>query len=103
MSETKAAFAERTIRSLKNILYRYMQNYGYKYVHKLPQFNATMKSRNNRSLDMNPNHVKNSDFTSILYSKPLRENKKPRFGIGDRVRNSKYDSPFRKGYKPPFT
>ena len=26
MSETKAAFAERTIRSLKNILYRYMEN-----------------------------------------------------------------------------
>ena len=30
MSETKAAFAEPTIRSLKNILYRYMENYGYK-------------------------------------------------------------------------
>ena len=28
MSETKAAFAERTIRSLKNILYRYMEDYG---------------------------------------------------------------------------
>ena len=36
MSETKAAFAERTIRSLKNILYRYMEDYGYKYFHKLP-------------------------------------------------------------------
>ena len=29
MSETKAAFAERTIRSLKNILCRYMQDFGY--------------------------------------------------------------------------
>ena len=29
MSETKAAFAEPTIRSLKNILYRYMEDYGY--------------------------------------------------------------------------
>ena len=29
MSETKAVFAERTIRSLKNMLYRYMENYGY--------------------------------------------------------------------------
>ena len=26
MSETKAVFAERTIRSLKNLLYRYMRN-----------------------------------------------------------------------------
>ena len=37
VSETKAAFAERTIRSLKNNLYRYMEDYGYKYIHKLPQ------------------------------------------------------------------
>ena len=37
MRETKAAFAERTIRSLKNILYRYMEDYGYKCIHKLPQ------------------------------------------------------------------
>ena len=27
MSETKAAFAERTIRTLKNTLYRYMEDY----------------------------------------------------------------------------
>ena len=35
MSKTKAAFAERTIRSLKYFLYRYMEDYGYKYIHKL--------------------------------------------------------------------
>ena len=29
LSETKATFAERTIRSLKNILYRYMEEDGY--------------------------------------------------------------------------
>ena len=33
MSETKAAFAERTIRSLKNILYLYIEDNGYKYIH----------------------------------------------------------------------
>ena len=40
---------------------------------------------------------------SILYSEPLREFKKPTIKIGDRVRMSKYDLPFRKGYKPQFT
>ena len=80
-----------------------MEDYGYKYVHNLPQFIATNNSRNNRSIDMKPNHVKNSDFMSILYSKPLREHKKPKFGIRDRVRISKYDLSFRKGYKPQFT
>ena len=89
MSETKAAFAERTIRSLKNFLYRYMEDYGYKYMHKLPQFIATLNSSRNSSIDMRPNTVKNCDFMSILYSKPLREFKKPTFKIGDRVRISK--------------
>ena len=103
MSETKAAFAERTIRSLKNILYRYMEEFGYKYIHKLPQFITTLNSRRNSSIGMRPNTVKNCDFMSILYSKPLREFKKPTFKIGDRVGISKYDLPFRKGYKPQFT
>ena len=52
---------------------------------------------------MIPKNVKNSDFLSILYSKPLREVRKPQFKIGDRVWISKYDLPFTKGYKPEFT
>ena len=40
---------------------------------------------------------------SNLYSKPLPEFKKPTFKIGDRLRISKYDLHFRKGYKPQFT
>ena len=103
MSETKAAFAERTIRSLKNILYRYMEDFGYKYIHKLPQFSTTLNSRRNSSIDMRPNTVKSCDFISILYSKHLREFKKPTFKVSDRVRISKYDLLFRKGYNPQFT
>ena len=52
---------------------------------------------------MRPNTVKNCDFLSILYSKPLRDFKKPIFKVGDRVRISKCDLPFRKGYKPQNT
>ena len=103
MSETKAAFAERTIRSLKNILYRYMEDNGYKYIHKMTQFVTTLNSRRNCSIDLIPKNVKNSDFLSILYSKPLREFRKPQFKIGDRVGISEYDLRFSKGYKPQFT
>ena len=103
MSGTKAAFAELTIRSLKNIPYRYVEDFGYKYIHKLPQFITTLNSRRSSSIDMRPNTGKNCDFMSILYNKPLREFQKPTFKIGDRVRISKYELPFRKGYKPQFT
>ena len=76
-----------------------MEDYGYKYIHNLLHFNVTKNSRNSRSIDMKPNHVEISDFMSILYSKSLREYIKPKAGFGDRVRISKFDLPFRKGYK----
>ena len=89
MIETKAAFAEPTIRSLKKILYRYMEDFGYKYLHKLPQFSTTLSSRSNSSIDMRPKTIKNCDFLPNFYSKSLREYKKPVFKTGDRVRISK--------------
>ena len=73
-----------------------MEDFGYKYIHKLPQFITTLNSRRNSSIDMKPNTVKNCDFMSILYSKLLREFKKPTLKISDRVRISKYDLPFAK-------
>ena len=85
MCETNVAFAERTIRSLKNIPYRYMEDFGYKYIHKLPQFVTTLNSRQNSSTDMRPKTVRNCNFLSILYSKLLREYKKPAFKTSDRV------------------
>ena len=103
MSETKAAFAERTIRSLKKILYCYMEDKEYKYIHKLNQFVTTLNSRRNCWIDLIPKKVKNSAFLSTLNSKPLREFRKPKFESGDRVRISKYDLPCKKGYKPQFT
>ena len=102
MTETDAAFAERTIRSLKNILYRYMEDYGYKYIHKLPHFITTLNSRRNSLIDMRPKTVKNCDFLSLLYSKHLRKFKKPTIKNGDRRRISKCGLPSRKGYKPQF-
>ena len=82
MSETKATFAERTIRSLKNILYIYMEEHGYKYIHKLSQFVKILNSRKTRIVNMVPNEVKNSDFMSILYGQPIREFTLPNFTIG---------------------
>ena len=79
MSETKAAFAERTKRSLKKIPYGYIEIYGYNHFQKLSHFSTTLKSGRNCSIDLIPKNVKSSDFLSILYSKPLRESRKPKF------------------------
>ena len=91
VSETEAALAERTKRSLKKILDHYMEHYGYKYNHKLSQFVTTLISSKNCSIDLIPKTIKKSDFLSVLYSRPLRESKEPNFKIGDRLRISEYD------------
>ena len=103
MSETKAAFAERAIQSLKHIIYRYIENRGEKFINIMPQFVSTMNCRINRSIGKSPRDVKNTDFLLILYNKPLTRYKKLKFKVGNRVRISKNDIPFRKGYKPQFT
>ena len=72
MSETKAAFAERTIRSLKKILYRYMEENGYKYIHTFTQFVTTLYSRRNCSIDLIPKNVKNSDFVHSVQQTTTR-------------------------------
>ena len=102
-NETKAAFAERTIRSLKNKLNRYMEDKGDKYIHQMTQFVTTLNSQRSCSINLIPKKVRNSDFMSILYTKPQREFRKPNFEIRDRIPISKYDLPFRKFYKPHFT
>ena len=103
MSETKAAFASRAIQSLKHIIYRYIEDHGENFIHKLPQFVSTMNCRIKRSIGKSHRDVKNTDFLSILYNKPLTRYKKLKFKVEDRVKISKIDIPFRKGYKPQFT
>ena len=103
MSKTKAAFADRTIRSLKSIDYRYMEDNEYKYIHKMSQSVTTVNSRRNCSIDLIPKNLKKSEFLSVLYSKPQRELRKPKFKLRDRFRISKYDLLFRRGFKPRFT
>ena len=58
-----------------------LEDYGYKYIQKLPQFSTTLNSRRNSSIDMRPNTVQNCDFMYILYSELLREYKKHTFNI----------------------
>ena len=101
VSETEAAFADRRIWS-KIFLYRHMGDYGYNFIHNLSQFIITPNSRQSCSTALIPKNIRNSDFLSILYSKPPWEYKKPKFKFGDRVCISKYDLPLRKCFKLQF-
>ena len=57
-SEKKSAFAERNIRSLKNIIYRCLEeNWTYFYIKNLDQFEKTVNSRVNRITKLAPNKV----------------------------------------------
>ena len=96
LSETKTAFAERTIRSLKNILYRYMEDHGYKYNHKLSQLVTTVKYGKKCSIDLIPKNVKTLDFFPFCTANHYENSENP-------IRISKYELPDRKGYKPQFT
>lgn len=104
-SETKAAYAERAIRSLKNLIYRYLEEKDTeKYISELQSFVDTMNSRKNRTTGMIPKDVVNADFLDVLYGNwtPKRSTR-PKFSPGSIVRISKLNTPFRKGYKPQFT
>ena len=89
MSETKAAFGERTIWSLKNILYRYMEDNGYKYLHKLTPLVTILFSQGNCPTDLTPKNVDNSGYLSILFSKLIPEFRKPKFKIEDKLASLK--------------
>ena len=104
-SETKAAVAERAIKSLINIIYLYMEDNGDKHKRKIDSFLKTLNTRVNGSTGKAPKNVtnKDKDFLSIFCRNPINQYKRPRFKVGEIVLISKKDIPFRKGYKSQFT
>ena len=96
-NETKSAFAERIIRSLLNIINRYLEvKWTWNYIKELPNFLNIINSRVNRVKKLAPNKVfkKHGPF---LISIALNNNKyKPRFEEGDLVRIAKTRRYFQK-------
>lgn len=102
-SLVKAAYAERAIRSLKNLIYRYMENSNtFRYITRLPSLVSTMNSRENRSIRMAPKDVTNRDVIRILNSRSVKI-LEPILKIGGYVRAVLKNTVFTKGYKPQFS
>ena len=79
----------------------------YSYINELQNFVIkTINSRTNRPTGLAPGKVSKKHVSSLV-SLSLKASEKlirwPKFHIGDFVRISKADIPFRKGYKKTFT
>ena len=93
-NEGKSVVAERFIRTLKSKFYKYMTSVSKNvYVDKLDDI---VDEYNNTY------HIDVKDNAYINTSKEIN-NKDPKFKIGDRVRISKYQNIFAKGYMPNWS
>ena len=105
--EAKSAFAERNIRSCKNIIYKHLENkWSYGYMKELQSFVNTISSRISRATGLAPNKVSAKHVTNLVSQIAQQSSKvvrKPSLKPGDNVRIAKEDIPFKKGYKQRFT
>lgn len=105
--ETKAAIAERAIRTIKNRLYRFFtKQKSWKYLGFLQQIVNSYNNSYHRSIGMTPSDVskENEDLVRRnLY--PVRYNKrqKYKYAVGVTVRIAKEKPVFGKGYKQKWT
>ena len=77
ITETKAALAERTIRSLKNLFNRYTEDFACKYINKLSQFVTTVSSRISCSKKWYQKMSKNPTFCPFFTATQYENIEKP--------------------------
>ena len=103
-SETKSALPERSIRTLKSIIFRYLHEHDtIRYIDQLDKFVSIINNRINRMTKLAPIAVFQKDVPYLLglcNSVPPRQ---PKFKVGDRVRIPKKIETFHRGYRIQFT
>ena len=99
--------AERNIRSLKNLIYKYLEDkWTYSYISQLQSFVQTNNSRVNRVTKLAPNKVTKKDvpyMLSVTFNASATLVRQTKIYSGDFVPISIVDLPFRKGCKQTFT
>jgi hypothetical protein len=107
---TKSQMAERVIRTIKSLLWRYFNhNNTYKYIDILPKLLLEYNNRVHTSIKMRPNDVTTDNEKEVfntLYGD--LESRVPKhiphkFRVGDYVRISKYKRTFEKAYTQNYT
>ena len=100
-NEGKSVIAERFIRTLKNKIYKYMTSKSKNvYIDKLDDIVKKYNNIYHASIKMKPVDVKDNTYIGF---KKERNDKNPKFKVGDQVRISKYKNIFAKGYMPNWS
>ena len=100
-NEGKSVVAERFIGTIKNKIYKHMTSISKNvYIDKLDDIVNEYNNTKHRTTKMKPIDVK--DNTYIDFGKEVNDNY-PKFKVGDRVRISKYENIFSKGYTPNWS
>ena len=103
-SETKSVFAERNIRSIKALVFKYLhENNTEVYREQLQAFVDIINSRINRVTKLAPNQVKKSDESFLVSLQNCNAIKKPKFKLGQHVRIRRKIDLFHRGYCIQFT
>ena len=98
INEIWSAFAERNIRSLKNIIHKYLEeNWTWTYIKQLPQFVNIVNSRVNRVTQLAPNETFKKHEPFLISLAISTKKYKLKHEEGDLVRIAKPDEIFRKG------
>ena len=105
-SKKKAAIVERFNRTLKNIMWKFMDEKGEKNWHEfLSHFTYNYNHSVHSTIKMRPVDVDKKNYDEVfmnLYGKWTGKMVSPKFKIGDKVRVSRYKSTFEKGYEMTF-
>ena len=97
-NEGKSVVAERSIRTLKNKIYKHVTAISKNvYFDVLNDIVDEYNNTHHKTIKMKPINVKSDSFAE--YNEESNE-KDPKFKVGDHVRISKYKNIFAKGYAP---
>lgn len=105
--DTKAAIAERSIRTIKGRIFRYLTaNSTRRYLDVLRELVSGYNNAVHRSIGMSPSEVNEQTESSIrrrLYPGRVHKAYSFPFQVGDMARLAKESTPFHKGYLPLWT
>ena len=103
-SETKSALAERNIRSLKSLIFKYMHEHDRNtYIDEIDQFVSIISRRVNRMTKVAPASVSKKDVPYLVSLCHTNDLQQPKFKVGDQVRIRRKIDTFHRGYKIQFT